>query len=122
MNNKQTVSADALKYLREEQARSFADSATQSEWTAQKWIWVVDDKEGFVAANIVKDNGDTYEVKLPSGLTKEFNKNDTFKMNPPKFDKAEDMAELSHLNEPAVLDNLRKRYFSNLIYVCVYAF
>jgi myosin heavy subunit len=37
--------------------------------------------------------------------------------NPPKFDKIEDMAELSHLNEATVLHNLRDRYYSNLIYV-----
>lgn len=109
---------DALRHLREQAVTTFADSATHSDWTAQKWLWIVDDKEGFVAANIVKDNGETYEVRLPAGLTKEVNKNDTFKMNPPKFDKVEDMADLAYLNEPAVLDNLRKRYHSNLIYVC----
>ncbi len=38
-------------------------------------------------------------------------------MNPPKFDKVEDMAELSYLNEASVLHNLKQRYFSNLIYV-----
>ena len=37
-------------------------------------------------------------------------------MNPPKFDKVEDMAELSYLNEASVLHNLKQRYFSNLIY------
>jgi hypothetical protein len=38
-------------------------------------------------------------------------------MNPPKFDKAEDMADLTHLNEASVIHNLRLRYASNLIYV-----
>lgn len=37
-------------------------------------------------------------------------------MNPPKFDGVEDCAELSHLNEPAVLHNLRKRYDVDIIY------
>ncbi|KNE73324.1 hypothetical protein AMAG_20747, partial [Allomyces macrogynus ATCC 38327] len=37
-------------------------------------------------------------------------------MNPPKFDKAEDMADLAYLNEASVVHNLRERYFSNLIY------
>ena len=111
---------EALRYLRAaDQTSSFADSAAQSEWTAQKWVWVLDDKDGFAAANIVKDKGDLYEVRLSSGITKDINKNDTFKMNPPKFDKVEDMAELAYLNEAAVLDNLRKRYYSNLIYVRV---
>lgn len=38
-------------------------------------------------------------------------------MNPPKFDRVEDMAELTHLNEASVIHNLRTRYLSNLIYV-----
>lgn len=44
-------------------------------------------------------------------------KDDVQKMNPPKFDKVEDMAELTCLNEASVLHNLRERYFSSLIYV-----
>lgn len=42
---------------------------------------------------------------------------DVQKTNPPKFDKTEDMANLSMLNEAGVLHNLRDRYYSNLIYV-----
>lgn len=38
-------------------------------------------------------------------------------MNPPKFEKIEDMASLTYLNEASVLHNLRQRYYSSLIYV-----
>lgn len=38
-------------------------------------------------------------------------------MNPPKFDKIEDMAMLTHLHEPAVLFNLKERYAAWMIYV-----
>ena len=38
-------------------------------------------------------------------------------MNPPKFDKVEDMADLTCLNEASVLHNLQQRYYSSLIYV-----
>lgn len=38
-------------------------------------------------------------------------------MNPPKFDKIEDMALLTHLHEPAVLFNLKERYAAWMIYV-----
>lgn len=38
-------------------------------------------------------------------------------MNPPKFEKVEDMADLTYLNEAAVLHNLRQRYYAKLIYV-----
>lgn len=40
-------------------------------------------------------------------------------VNPPKFEKVEDMADLTHLNEAAVLHNLRQRYFRKIIYVSV---
>ena len=39
------------------------------------------------------------------------------KVNPAKFDKADDMAELTHLNEASVVHNLHTRYKSDLIYV-----
>lgn len=43
--------------------------------------------------------------------------NATQQMNPPKFEKIEDMAGLTYLNEASVLHNLRQRYYSSLIYV-----
>lgn len=39
------------------------------------------------------------------------------KMNPPKFDRVEDIADLTFLNEASVAHNLRLRYGSGLIYV-----
>ena len=44
------------------------------------------------------------------------------KMNPPKFEKVEDMADLTCLNEASVLHNLKERYFSSLIYVSRFLF
>jgi len=38
-------------------------------------------------------------------------------MNPPKFEKVEDMADMTYLNEASVLHNLRARYTSGYIYV-----
>jgi len=38
-------------------------------------------------------------------------------MNPPKFEKLEDMADLTYLNEASVLYNLRSRYTAGYIYV-----
>lgn len=42
-------------------------------------------------------------------------------MNPPKFDKIEDMAMMTHLNEPAVLYNLKERYAAWMIYVSLWS-
>ena len=38
-------------------------------------------------------------------------------VNPPKFEKCEDMSNLTYLNEASVLHNLKARYYANLIYV-----
>lgn len=38
-------------------------------------------------------------------------------MNPPKFEKVEDMADLTYLNDASVLHNLKQRYYAKLIYV-----
>jgi myosin heavy chain 9/10/11/14 len=37
-------------------------------------------------------------------------------MNPPKFDRVEDIADLTFLNEASVVHNLRLRYGSGAIY------
>lgn len=47
----------------------------------------------------------------------EIKKDQCEQMNPPKFEKAEDMANLTYLNEASVLHNLKQRYYANLIYV-----
>ena len=46
-------------------------------------------------------------------------KDDIQSMNPPKFEKMDDMANLTYLNEAAVLHNLKSRYVSGFIYVCL---
>ena len=40
--------------------------------------------------------------------------------NPPKFEKCEDMSNLTYLSEAAILHNLRSRYYMQRIYVSVY--
>merc|ERR1719341_1479625 len=39
-------------------------------------------------------------------------RDDMQKMNPPKYDKQEDMADLTCLNEASVLHNIKERYYS----------
>lgn len=74
--------------------------------------------QGFVAASIKKENGEEVEVELAeTGKRVVIQRDDIQKMNPPKFDKVEDMAELTCLNEASVLHNIKDRYYSGLIYV-----
>uniref|UniRef100_A0A669DIS5 Myosin, heavy chain 11a, smooth muscle n=1 Tax=Oreochromis niloticus TaxID=8128 RepID=A0A669DIS5_ORENI len=89
----------------------------QADWSAKKLVWVPSEKHGFEAASIKEEHGDEVLVELADNAKKiTVNKDDIQKMNPPKFSKVEDMAELTCLNEASVLHNLRERYFSGLIY------
>uniref|UniRef100_A0A1B0AMA9 Myosin N-terminal SH3-like domain-containing protein n=1 Tax=Glossina palpalis gambiensis TaxID=67801 RepID=A0A1B0AMA9_9MUSC len=73
---------------------------------------------GFVAASIKREHGDEVEVELTeTGKRVMVLRDDIQKMNPPKFDKVEDMAELTCLNEASVLHNIKDRYYSGLIYL-----
>uniref|UniRef100_A0AAZ3PHI1 Myosin-7B n=1 Tax=Oncorhynchus tshawytscha TaxID=74940 RepID=A0AAZ3PHI1_ONCTS len=47
---------------------------------------------------------------------KEFKEADIYEMNPPKYDKIEDMAMMTYLNEASVLYNLKERYAAWMIY------
>ncbi|EDS42915.1 conserved hypothetical protein [Culex quinquefasciatus] len=78
--------------------------------------------QGFVAASIKGERGDEVEVELAeTGKRVLVLKDDIQKMNPPKFDKVEDMAELTCLNEASVLHNIKDRYYSGLIYMTQFA-
>lgn len=105
-----------MKYLAVDRA-AIADPAAQAKWTARKLVWIPDDDHGFVAASMKEDKKDQVVVELEGGKRKTVNKDDVQKMNPPKFEKVEDMADLTCLNEASVLHNLKDRYFSGLIYV-----
>lgn len=106
-----------LKYLSVDR-NNFNDPATQAEWTQKRLVWVPHESQGFVAAGIKGERGDEVEVELQeTGKRILVARDDIQKMNPPKFDKVEDMAELTCLNEASVLHNLKDRYYSGLIYV-----
>ncbi|XP_038639473.1 myosin-9-like isoform X3 [Scyliorhinus canicula] len=90
---------------------------TQADWAAKKLVWIPSDRHGFEAASLKEEIGDEAVLELvENGKKVKVNKDDIQKMNPPKFSKVEDMAELTCLNEASVLHNLKERYYSGLIY------
>ncbi|XP_041640173.1 myosin-9-like [Cheilinus undulatus] len=89
----------------------------QADWAGKKLVWVPSEKMGFESGSIKEEQGEECLVELTdSGKKVKVNKDDIQKMNPPKFNKVEDMAELTCLNEASVLHNLKERYYSGLIY------
>ncbi|XP_066262120.1 myosin heavy chain, muscle isoform X30 [Euwallacea similis] len=85
-------------------------------YDAKKSCWVPDEKEGFVLGEIRGTKGDLVTVGVPGGEEKPFKKDQVYQVNPPKYEKVEDMADLTYLNDAAVLHNLKQRYYARLIY------
>jgi myosin protein heavy chain len=122
-----SLSKDELRYLAVERA-SINDPSVEAAWAQKRLVWVPHETHGFVAASIKEERAKKDETKelvvelLESGKRQVVSEDDIQKMNPPKFDKVEDMADLTCLNEASVLHNLKERYYSGLIYVSTILF
>uniref|UniRef100_A0A8C2L655 Myosin, heavy chain 14, non-muscle n=1 Tax=Cyprinus carpio TaxID=7962 RepID=A0A8C2L655_CYPCA len=89
----------------------------QADWAAKRLVWVPSEKHGFESASMREERGDEVDVELTdSGKKLTLSREELQRMNPPRFSKVEDMADLTCLNEASVLNNLRERYYSGLIY------
>ncbi|XP_065090254.1 myosin heavy chain, muscle isoform X16 [Ochlerotatus camptorhynchus] len=85
-------------------------------YDAKKACWVPDEKEGYVLGEIKATKGELVTVGLPGGESKDFKKDLVAQVNPPKYEKCEDMSNLTYLNDASVLHDLRERYRAKLIY------
>jgi myosin protein heavy chain len=91
-----------------------------AEFSGKRWVWLKDDKFGFVKGWVTEDNGATLQVRCDNeGSDRTVDSQAVDKVNPPKFNLADDMADLTYLNEASVIHNLRQRYETDLIYVCL---
>merc|ERR1712002_410576 len=93
---------------------------------AQTARWVEDPEEVYIKAKLVKKDGDKISVETDKGKALTIPKTEVLDCNPPKFEKEEDMSNLSVLNKACVLHNLRSRYqvlqiytYSGLFCVCI---
>ncbi|XP_044296358.1 unconventional myosin-XVIIIb [Varanus komodoensis] len=92
-------------------------------WYEAEKVWLVQ-KEGFALATQLKPDVGTPE--LPPGTVRvrveadgavlEVEEHSVQRVNPPQFDRAEDLASLPSLNEASALHTLRQRYQSQLLY------
>ena len=106
---------ESLKYLlvpKEERIRVQAQP-----FDGKKNCFVPEHKEGFIPAEITGKEGNLIVVKTAKGETQKVKEEDIQQMNPPKYEKCDDMADLTYLNDATVLHNLRTRYMAWYIYV-----
>ncbi|XP_037647339.1 myosin-1B-like isoform X6 [Sebastes umbrosus] len=104
----------AAPYLRKSERERIA--AQNMPFDAKTAIFVPDPRQEYVKGKIRSQDGSNVTVETENGKMVTVHLDDIRPMNPPKFDKLEDMAMLTHLHEPAVLFNLKERYAAWMIY------
>ncbi|CAM9341432.1 unnamed protein product [Lampetra planeri] len=113
-DSEMSVFGEAAPYLRRPERERI--EAQNRPFDAKTAVFVVDPKELFVKGSLQSKEKGKVVVKTDTGKVVTVKDDEVFPMNPPKFDKIEDMAMMTHLNEAAVLYNLKERYAAWMIY------
>ncbi|KAM7035673.1 myosin heavy chain, skeletal muscle, adult-like isoform 3-T3 [Acridotheres tristis] len=108
------IFGEAAPYLRKSEKERI--EAQNKPFDAKTSVFVVHAKESFVKGTVTSRESGKVTVKTEGGETLTVKEDQIFSMNPPKYDKIEDMAMMTHLHEPAVLYNLKERYAAWMIY------
>uniref|UniRef100_A0A2K6UKY2 Myosin heavy chain 8 n=1 Tax=Saimiri boliviensis boliviensis TaxID=39432 RepID=A0A2K6UKY2_SAIBB len=108
------VFGEAAPYLRKSEKERI--EAQNKPFDAKTSVFVAEPKESYVKSTIQSKEGGKVTVKTEGGATLTVKEDQVFPMNPPKYDKIEDMAMMTHLHEPGVLYNLKERYAAWMIY------
>ncbi|XP_035748614.1 myosin-2-like [Egretta garzetta] len=114
-DSEMAIFGEAAPYLRKSEKERI--EAQNKPFDAKTSVFVVHPKESFVKGTIQSKESGKVTVKTEGGETLTVKDDQVFPMNPPKYDKIEDMAMMTHLHEPAVLYNLKERYAAWMIYV-----
>ncbi|XP_074928180.1 myosin-1B-like [Chelonoidis abingdonii] len=109
-----SVFGAAAPFLRKSEKERIEDQ--NKPFDAKTSVFVVHPKESYVKSTIQSREGGKVTVKSEKGETLTVKEDQVFSMNPPKYDKIEDMAMMTHLHEPGVLYNLKERYAAWMIY------
>ncbi|XP_014742311.1 PREDICTED: myosin heavy chain, skeletal muscle, adult-like [Sturnus vulgaris] len=90
---------EAAPYLRKSEKERI--EAQNKPFDAKTSVFVAHPKESFVKGKIESRESGKVTVKTEAGETLTVKEDQIFSMNPPKYDKIEDMAMMTHLHEPA---------------------
>ncbi|KAL1004972.1 hypothetical protein UPYG_G00052860 [Umbra pygmaea] len=109
----------AAIYLRKPERERLEAQTTP--FDSKNACYVTDKVELYLKGLVTKREGGKCIVTVtkPDGTKEEgveFKESDVCEMNPPKYDKIEDMAMMTYLNEASVLYNLKERYAAWMIY------
>ncbi|XP_069056507.1 myosin-1B-like [Pleurodeles waltl] len=104
----------AAQFLRKTEKERIEDQ--NRPFDAKTSCFVGEPKEMYLKGVIQSREGGKVTVKTVSGQSLTVKDDQVYPMNPPKYDKIEDMAMMTHLNEATVLYNLKERYAAWMIY------
>ncbi|KAG9333861.1 hypothetical protein JZ751_010012 [Albula glossodonta] len=104
----------AAIYLRKPEKERI--EAQNTPFDAKTAVFVAEPKEMYLKGKLLSKEGGKGTVETDDGQKLTVKEDDIHPRNPPKFDKIEDMAMMTHLNEPCVLYNLKERYAAWMIY------
>ncbi|XP_069604510.1 myosin-1B [Ranitomeya imitator] len=105
---------DAAQFLRKSEKERL--EAQSKPFDAKNTCFVDDQKELYVKGLVTAREDGKLTVKTDDGRTVTVKEAQVYPQNPPKYDKIEDMAMMTHLNEASVLYNLKERYAAWMIY------
>lgn len=89
----------------------------ENDFSGKRYVWLRHPEKAFVRGWVVEElEGNNLLVQCDDGDQQTVDADSVDKVNPAKFDKVGDMAELTHLNEASVVHNLHMRYQADLIY------
>ncbi|XP_069510590.1 myosin-4 [Ambystoma mexicanum] len=108
------VFGEAAQFLRKSEKERIEDQ--NRPFDAKTSCFVGEPKELYLKGTLQSKEGGKATVKTVDGQTLTVKDDQVFPMNPPKYDKIEDMAMMTHLNEATVLYNLKERYAAWMIY------
>ncbi|TDZ21323.1 Myosin type-2 heavy chain 1 [Colletotrichum orbiculare MAFF 240422] len=111
----------APSFIKTEEMRRGSDTVRgiegENDFSGKRYVWIKDPQVAFVRGWVVEElESNRLLVQCDDGTQREVDSESVDKVNPAKFDKANDMAELTHLNEASVVHNLHMRYQADLIY------
>ncbi|XP_030632394.1 myosin heavy chain, fast skeletal muscle-like [Chanos chanos] len=104
----------AAIYLRKPERERI--EAQNAPFDAKTAYFVAEKEEMYLKGVLKSREGGKATVETLCGKTLTVKEDEIYPMNPPKFDKIEDMAMMTHLSEPTVLYNLKERYAAWMIY------
>ncbi|PHH74880.1 hypothetical protein CDD82_4735 [Ophiocordyceps australis] len=108
----------APSFIKTDEMRGAVDGIEgENDFSGKRYVWLKDAQHAFIKGWVVEElPNNALLVQTDDGTQRQVDADNVDKVNPAKFDKANDMAELTHLNEASVVHNLDMRYQADVIY------